>query len=61
MFFYEEGKGADMNFEYSIVDMSAAKEKGMIAQEGLLNKQGREGWELAGIDGSLYIFKKRTE
>ncbi|MEE8167400.1 MAG: hypothetical protein V3T58_00835 [Candidatus Hydrothermarchaeales archaeon] len=50
-----------MEYEYSIINMVAMKEKGMIAQEGLLNKAGKEGWELAGIDGELYIFKRKLE
>ncbi|MEE9474303.1 MAG: hypothetical protein V3V36_01380 [Candidatus Hydrothermarchaeaceae archaeon] len=47
-----------MKFEYSIMNMSHPKERGMIAQEGALNKMGREGWELVGIDGEWYIFKR---
>ncbi|MEE9594829.1 MAG: hypothetical protein V3V92_05455 [Candidatus Hydrothermarchaeales archaeon] len=50
-----------VKFEYSLINVEAMRSKGMIAQEGLLNKQGRDGWELAGIDGHLYIFKRKIE
>jgi hypothetical protein len=49
-----------MEFEYSIMNMSHVKERGIIAQESALNKMGREGWELVGIDGEWYIFKRST-
>jgi hypothetical protein len=45
-------------FEYTLLNMSHIKGKGMIALERALNKLGREGWELVGLDGDLYIFKK---
>ncbi len=48
-------------FEYSILNVGAVRTKGMITHEGLLNKQGNKGWELAGIDGDLYIFKKKID
>ncbi len=47
-----------MKFEYSLMNMSHPKERGIIAQESALNKMGREGWELVGIDGESYIFKR---
>jgi len=47
-----------MKFEYSLMNMSHPKERGMIAHESALNKMGREGWELVGIDGEWYIFKR---
>jgi hypothetical protein len=48
-------------FEYSLINVEGVKSKGMLAHEGLLNKQGRKGWELVGIDGNLYIFKRKVE
>ena len=47
-----------MKFEYSVVNMSHVKGRGIIAQESTLNKLGRDGWELVGIDGEWYIFKR---
>ncbi len=47
-----------MKFEYSLLNMSHPKERGTIAQESALNKMGRAGWELVGIDGEWYIFKR---
>ncbi len=47
-----------MKFEYSLLNMSHPKERGIIAQESTLNKMGRTGWELVGIDGEWYIFKR---
>ena len=47
-----------MKFEYSLMNMTHPKERGIIAQESALNKMGRVGWELVGIDGELYIFKR---
>ncbi len=48
-------------YEYSLLHMGPIKTKGMIAQQGLLNKFGKDGWELVGIDGDIYIFKKKIE
>jgi hypothetical protein len=45
-------------FEYTLLNMSHIKGKGMIAQESALNKLGKDGWELVGVDGELYIFKR---
>jgi len=42
-----------------LVNVEAVRSKGMIAHEGLLNKRGKDGWELVGIDGHLYIFKRQ--
>ena len=48
-------------FEYTLLNMSHIKGKGMISQESALNKLGKDGWELVGIDGDFYIFKKEVE
>ncbi|MFQ5815720.1 MAG: hypothetical protein ACE5G7_04410 [Candidatus Hydrothermarchaeaceae archaeon] len=48
-------------FEYSLLNVEAIRSKGMITFEGLLNKRGKDGWELVGIDGDLYIFKRKIE
>ncbi len=47
-----------MKFEYSLINISHSKERGIIAQESALNKMGRNGWELVGIDGEWYVFKR---
>ncbi len=47
-------------FTYTLLSMSHIRAKGMIAQESALNKLGRDGWELVGIDVDWYIFKKRV-
>jgi hypothetical protein len=47
-----------MKFEYSLMNMTHPKERGIIAQESALNKLGREGWELVAIDGEWFIFKR---
>lgn len=48
-------------FQYTLLSMSHIRAKGMIAQESALNKLGKNGWELVGIDGEWYIFKKELE
>lgn len=48
-------------FEYSLLNVVAVRSKGMITFEGLLNKRVKDGWELVGIDGDLYIFKRKIE
>ena len=47
-----------MKFEYSLMNMTHPKDRGIIAQESALNKLGRDGWEIVGIDGECYIFKR---
>ncbi|NOZ77093.1 MAG: DUF4177 domain-containing protein [Euryarchaeota archaeon] len=48
-------------YEYTLLNMTHIRGKGMIAQESVLNKLGKDGWELAGIDGEMYIFKRKME
>ncbi len=46
-------------FEYEVINVKHAREKGMLSLQNLLNKMGKRGWELVGIDGDHYIFKRR--